>query len=159
MAGNPYRQITMPDGRTMTVLANQAQDILAGAQADNSFSQSANAPIPGLTAPVGTGAQIPGLMNGRPAQPSNAPFQGLLSNNMGAALGQHMNNSYTPEQWRGLLPSSQQIPQMPPGQFQPQGPYGAQAMMDAGLLGQMPQQQPTIGGLLGGKGYRMPGIK
>lgn len=132
MAGNPYRQITLPSGQRITVPANSAGGILANANARSSFEQSANAPIPGMT---GTG---------RPTPPG---LQGVANGLAGGALSQYMNNEYTPDQWRGLLPMMT-LPQAG-GPFQSVGPYGQQAMRMAGLLGQIPQQPGQMQGLLG----------
>jgi hypothetical protein len=134
MAVAPYRLVTLPNGQRVSMPTSQVRDFLAGQAADTTFQDSASMPIPGM-------------MNGRPAAPSTAPYQGLMNNTASGALSQYMNTSMTPDQWRGLLPNSQQIPRMPPGQFQPMGPYGSQAMSDAGLLG---ANQPATG-LLGAK--------
>lgn len=96
---------------------------------DDAFAASANAPIPGV-------------FNGRPIQqpdPNSLPpeLRDTARRLAGSVLSQYMNNDYTPSDWRGLLPPAATPLQGPgPSSFQPSGPYGQQAMMMAGLLGQ-----------------------
>lgn len=118
------------------------EDEMAANEAMSSFDASATAPIPGM-------------FNGRPIQqpdPNSIPpeLRDTARRLTGGVLSQYMNNDYTPSDWRGLLPPSATPLQGPgPSQFQPSGPYGQQAMMMAGLLGQSPQQSPQQPGSQG----------
>ena len=126
-------------------------------QYQQQFSQSAAAPIPGTW----NGRPIPQTPTGSVPSgmhPSQQNAQGLLN----GVLSQYMNNSYTPEQWRGLLPAGagNQVPQVAPQPFAAAGPYGGQAARMAGLLPAPAPNDTYPHGLLGGKrGSFRPGGK
>jgi hypothetical protein len=110
----------------------QEAEDLQRQQYEQQFGQSAYAPIP--TA----GGTPPGL------------------------LSDPMSQSYTPQQWHGLLPAGRgnQIPQQAPARFAATGPYGNQAASMAGLLPMLAGNNTPPSGLLGGRrGTFRPGGK
>lgn len=117
MAGAPYRLVTLPDGTRRNMPSSQVNDYVNNTFLPNqSFQGSASQPIPGLTGPVGNGAQIPGLLGGNLQQPTQgqtpSPMQRMPMMPNGPYGGQAMALA-------GLLGRSQ-IPQQP-GMTQSQG--------------------------------------
>jgi hypothetical protein len=133
--GPIHRYLTAAQGQ-------QAQD-----QYQQQFDQSANAPIPGQQ-PLSFSSWHPNMNSNRSM--------------MGGLMSEFMNGTYSPADWRGLLPQGQGNTLPPPQQNQMPmaGPYGQQAMQMAGLLPQENQGGTYPAGLLGGKmGHFRPGGK
>jgi hypothetical protein len=132
--GSGNRLVQTPTGQWMNQSAYNTymQDVWNPQQA---FEASANVPIPGVTAPYGSGANIPrtpGILGGQvPVQPEV-----------------------------GVAPPQQPLPGPRNHMVQPpamSGPYGQQAAQMAGLLAQPGAGGGYPSGLLGGKRPFRPG--
>ena len=167
-------------------MLGQTYQHLRQAMNTNTAAGDANAPIPGTwngrpipQNPTSTSVMIPGYGNapvtygpgmGDPAFYGTPPPTGSgwrpnfdrTNSLMSGVMSQYMNDSLSPEQWRGLLPGrGASVPALPTQGAIPMSNYGAQASQMAGLLGAAPQPQQQMGGGLlgGGKGFRIPGGK
>lgn len=124
-------------GQTIYTTEDRYNDLMSQYNANQGFLASQNQGIPGLTAPVGTNGQIPGM---------NAPGTGAGIPGVGMAPPPRFQ---PPQQ---MSPPYQQAPMA--------GPYGRQAL---GLAGLLSANNPPGGGypngLLGGKRPFIPGGK
>lgn len=146
--------------------AQEAQRIAAEqAYGQNLFNQAGTMAVPGVTGPMSAGAGIPGLL-GKPQQEMQAnqlgnqqqPVGDFQPTGMaprperaralvGNVVNQWMHENMSPSDWVSLLPNQQQnVPPVQAGAMMPNGPYGQQAMMMAGLLGRsgLPRRPPPI---------------
>lgn len=105
------------DGSLKAAAQAKEQQRVAAEQAygQNLFNSAGSMPVPGVTGPTTSSMMIPGLL-APPPQP----------------------------QGEGPPPNQLSRQQQPVGQFQPQGPYGRQALMMAGLLGQEAPIDPML---------------